>query len=71
MMDFPFVQVVPSKVKADGTLRIYGALLDQLAAMKPGDVLQLEGKNGRRYAILLYDDLTSRVAVGKSVEPSK
>ncbi len=46
----------PSGTK-DSTVQVTGVLLDELKALVPGQVYRLEGRDGRRYAILDWEDL--------------
>ena len=55
-VNFGFVRTAQTKLLANGTIRIYGALLDELKNLRSGDVLQLTDKNGRKYVIANWDD---------------
>lgn len=39
------------------TVQVTGVLLDELKELVPGQVYRLEGRDGRRYAILDWEDL--------------
>lgn len=55
-VNFGFVRTAATKLLANGTIRIYGPLLDELKQLRSGDVLQLTDKAGRKYIIANWDD---------------
>lgn len=57
-VNFGFVRTAQTKLLANGTIKIYGGLLDELKNLRNGDILQLTGKDGRKYVIANWDDAT-------------
>lgn len=55
-VNFGFVRTAQTKLLANGTIKIYGALFDELKELRSGDILQLTDKNGRKYIIANWDD---------------
>jgi hypothetical protein len=41
----------------EGSCRIYGALLDQVKALRPGQVLRLQSEDGTVYGLVHWSDL--------------
>jgi hypothetical protein len=58
-VNFGFVRTAETKLLANGTIKIYGGLLDELKQLRAGDVLQLTGKDGRKYIIANWDDVVT------------
>ncbi len=55
-VNFGFARTAQTKLLANGTIKIYGALLDELKQLRPGDILQLTDKGGRKYIIANWND---------------
>lgn len=53
---FGFVRTEETKLLSNGTIRIYGPLLDELKALRPGDMLQLTDQSGRKFVVLMHED---------------
>lgn len=53
---FDFKKTAQAKPISEGTFLIYGALLDELKQLAPGQLLRLKSKDGRQYAVLNWDD---------------
>ena len=65
--NFGFARAADSRLLANGTIRIYGALLDELKALRNGDILELKDKVGRGYVVLTAEDF-ARLQSGKKGE---
>jgi hypothetical protein len=63
-VNFGFVRTAETKLLANGTIKIYGALLDELKNLRPGDVLQLTDKAGRKYIVANWNDAVPAETVG-------
>lgn len=57
MIEFKFIKTEISKRGPDGTIRIYGPLLDELDALERGKVLELTNKAGRKFVVAHWDDV--------------
>jgi hypothetical protein len=57
MLDFDFIRTEYSKRKPDGSIRIIGPLLDELDKLQSGQVLYLESKGGKKFGVMLWDDM--------------
>lgn len=62
-VNFGFVRTAQTKLLANGTIKIYSGLLDELKNLRPGDVLQLTDKSGRRYVVANWDDAVPQETV--------
>jgi hypothetical protein len=63
-VNFGFVRTAETKLLANGTIKIYGGLLDELKNLRAGEVLQLADKAGRKYIIANWSDAVPPETVG-------
>lgn len=68
-VNFGFARSAQTKLLANGTIKIYGGLLDELKQLRPGDILQLTGKDGRRYIVANWDDAVPSAETQPVSEP--